>query len=103
VSVFAKRTVSSQTTSTTIAVNHKQSDFKISLAVVVDGVLTYQVEHTFDDVQDSSVTPGWFINDGLVNKSLSEDGNIAFPVRGVRLNVTAFTSGSATLTLNQAQ
>jgi len=97
-------TVSSATTSATIPLDWRENDFKVALAVVLSGgaVLTYSVQHTFDDIQDPSVTPTFFDNDGLNGKTVTDDGNIAFPVKACRLNVTAFTSGSATLTIIQA-
>lgn len=81
--------------------NRKQTPFNVGLGVVVSGGLTYTVEHTFDDVQDSSVTPTPFSNDGLTSKTTNDDGNYSFPVSAIRLNVTSFTSGSVTLTILQ--
>lgn len=99
-----KVTVSSQTESATIPLDWRQEDFKVALGVVLSGgaVLTYTVEHTFDDIQDASVTPTWLPNSGLDSLTATDDGNIAFPVRACRLNVTAYTSGDATLTVIQA-
>ncbi len=96
-------TVSSQTVSAWIPVDYKQTPVNIGLGVVLSGgaVLTYDVEHTFDDIQDSTVTPTAFKNNGLQTKTANDDGNYAFPIRATRLNVTAFTSGSATLTIIQ--
>lgn len=37
----------------------------------------------------------------VVSKTASTSGNIAFPVNAIRLNVTAFTSGAVSLTVNQ--
>lgn len=95
-------TVTSQTNSATIPTDWRENDFKLSMGVVVSGTLTYTVEHTFDDIQDPSVTPTWRATDGLTALTATDEGNINFPIRAVRLNVTAFTSGSATLTVIQA-
>ncbi len=94
-------TVSSATQSAWIPSDYKQTPFNVGLGVVVSGTLTYTVEHTFDDIQDPSVTPTAFDNAGLVSQTANNDGNYAFPVRAIRLNVTAFTSGDATLTIIQ--
>ncbi len=96
-------TVSSQTQSAWVPVNYKQTPFNVGLGVALSGGadLTYDVEHTFDDIQYTSVTPTAYANDGLQIKTSNDDGNYAFPVRAVRLNVTAFVSGSATLTIVQ--
>ncbi len=97
-------TVGSQAAGTTIPLDWRETDFKVALGVVLSAgaTLTYSVEHTFDDIQDSSVTPTWFTNDGLSALTVSADGNIAFPVKACRLNVTAFTDGTATLTVIQS-
>ena len=97
-------TVSSQVASAAIPVDWRENDFKLALAVVLSAgaSLTYSVQHTFDSVQDPSVTPTWFSTDGLTSLSANADGNISFPVIAVRLNVTAYTSGSATINIIQA-
>jgi hypothetical protein len=67
--------------------------------------MTYTVEHTFSDPFDSgfsAATATWFPNTGLSAKTASSDGNYAYPVRAVRLTITAYTSGTATMTLLQA-
>lgn len=95
-------TVSSQTTSAVVPVNWRERNFNVGLTVVVSGTLTYSVQYTSDDVQDTDVTPVWFDVNGLDGLTANDDGSIQFPVKAVRLNVTAFTSGSATLTILQA-
>lgn len=85
-----------------IPVDYKQSPFSVGMGLVISGgTLTADVEHTFDDVYDSTVTPTAFKHATLVSKTASGDGNYAFPVRAIRLNVTAYTSGTATLTILQ--
>lgn len=98
-------TVSSQAASATIPVNWRQKPFSIGLGCVVSGggTLTYKVQHTFDDIQDSTVTPTWFDHETITGKTASDDGNYAFPVRAVRLNVTAYTNGSVTMTVIQGE
>lgn len=97
-------TVSSQAAGITIPLDWRQSDFKVAIGVILSpgASLTYTVEHTFDDIQDPSVTPSWLPNDGLTAKSATDDGNIAFPVKACRLNVITYTSGSATMTIIQS-
>ena len=96
-------TVSSATESAWIPVNYKQTPFNVGLGVVLSAgaSLTYSVQHTFDNIQDSSITPTAFDNAGLTSKTANDDGNYAFPVRAVRLSVTTFSSGTATLTVIQ--
>jgi len=97
-------TVSSQTTSATLPVNWRGNSFKIGLQIVLSGgaVLTYKIESTMDDVQDPSITPTFIDHDFLTAQTATANGNIIIPVRAVRLNVTAHTSGTATLTILQS-
>jgi hypothetical protein len=95
--------VGSATTSAWIPLDTNKAPFNIGFGVTIGaGVLTYKVQHTFDDVQNSAVTPTAFDHPDVTGKTVNTDGNYAFPVRAVRLNVTAYTSGTATLTLIQA-
>ncbi len=98
-------TVSALAASDPIPTDHYIGPFNVGLGVTVNGTLTYSVEHTFDDVFAAGFDPGtasWFPNDTLTAQTASGDGNYAFPVTAIRLNVTAYTSGSATLTVIQA-
>lgn len=102
-----RKTASAAGATTPVTFNLHQSSFTVSIAVALSAgaSLTYTVEHTFDDVFASGFNPAtavWFPNDVLVSKTTSEDGNYAFPVTAVRLNITAYTSGTATLTVIQA-
>lgn len=95
--------VSSAASSPWISVNHRLNPFNIGFGVSLGaGVMTYKVQHTFDDVQDAAVTPVAFDHPDVTGKTVNTDGNYAFPVRAIRLTVTAYTSGTATLTLIQA-
>lgn len=100
-------TVASQAASAPIPLDHYQGPFNVGIAVVVSAgaTLTYSVEHTFDDVFApgfSAASATWFPNSGLASKATTLDGNYAFPIMAVRLNVTAYTSGNATMTVIQA-
>ena len=94
-------TISALEASQWIPVNWKQNPLEIGLAVVASGVLTYSVEITHDDVFDATVTPVAFAHDTIAAKSASFNGDQTIPVTAVRLNVTAYTSGNATLTVLQ--
>jgi len=83
-----------------IPLDYKQNPFNIGFGVVVSGTITYDVEHTFDDVYNTSITPTAFTHDTVTAKSDSQDGNYAYPIRAVRLSNTAGT-GSTTMTLLQ--
>lgn len=103
-------TLSAAGVSAPIPVNNEQANFKITLQAVVSGgaVLTYSVQNTADDPfrrdypTDFNTDGNWFDTTGLAALTTSAQGNIFFPVRAVRLNITAHTSGSVTLTILQA-
>lgn len=84
------------------------SPFSVSIAVVLSAAasMTYTVQYTYDDVFSTTFNPStaaWFTVSGFSpSKTASADGQITFPVMAVRLNITAYTSGSATLTVIQA-
>jgi len=98
--MYSTKTVSSQTTSPWIPLDDNQAAFSATIAVAVSGTLTYSVEFTLDNVQDPAVTPVAFPA-GLVGETTSKSTYIKYPVKAVRLNVTAFTSGSATIGVRQ--
>lgn len=93
--------LSSSGPSAWIPLDYKQSPFNVGFGVVVNGTATYSIEHTFDDIFDSTITPTAFPNSIVVSKTTNADGNYAYPIRAVRLNVTSYTSGTVTLTLLQ--
>ena len=94
-------TVGSETASAAIPVNWRATNFRISVGVVLTGgaSLTYTVQHTFDNVFDSLVTPVWFPHATLVDKIANADGAYVAPIIALRLNVTTYASGSATMTI----
>ena len=100
-------TVSSQAASAPIPLDHYQGPFNVGIGVAVSAgaTLTYSVQHTFDDVWAQGFDPStavWYPNASLAAKTTTLDGNYAFPVTAIRLNVTSYTSGSATMTVVQA-
>lgn len=82
-----------------ILVDYTQQDFKIGFGVVIDGVVNYTVQHTFDDPRVG--TPTYFDHETLIAQTADEDGNYAFPVRAVRITNNATTVGTSTMTLLQ--
>ena len=80
------------------------SPFNLALSVLVTGTVTYTVQYTFDDVFASgfsAASANWVDHPSLTAQSATKDSNIAYPVRGVRINVTA-GSGSVRFTVIQA-
>lgn len=100
-------TVSSATNSTVIPMDTYQTPFSVGIGVVLSAgaSLTYTVQHTFDNVFAPGFNPAnatWYNHTTLTGQTASSNGNYAFPVTGVRLNVTPYTSGSATMTVIQS-
>lgn len=100
-------TVGAATVSQPIILDLYRDPFNVGLGVALSAgaSLTYKVQHTFDDVFADTFNPAtatWYDHTTLVSKTTSADGNYAFPITALRLNVTAYTSGSATMTTIQA-
>jgi hypothetical protein len=83
-----------------IPVDFAQASFNLSVAVVVNGTVTYDIEHTFDDIFDASVSPVAFKQSALSAQTANKDGSYVSPVRAVRVTNTAGT-GTTTLTIIQ--
>lgn len=81
-------------------VDYSSPGFGIGFGCVVSagGTLTYKIQHTFDDVSDPAVTATWFDHAFVIAKTANTDGNYGFPIRAWRINVTAYTNGSVTVT-----
>jgi hypothetical protein len=93
--------LSSATSSAWVPLDYKQSPFNVGLGLTFTGTATAKVEHTFDDIFDSSITPVAIPHSVLVAISSDTDSNYNFPVRAIRLTTTAWTSGTVTLTALQ--
>ena len=98
-----KVTVTGVGTSAWIPVDYKQDPTNIGIGCTVDAGTgtTYSVEHTFDDVYNTAVTPVAFQNSGITAQTINKDGNYSFPIRAVRLNVTAGTGPVVSMTIMQ--
>ena len=59
------------------------------------GSLTYTVQVTADPIP--SATGNWNNHDVLYNQTSSANSNIAYPITGLRLVVTGYSSGTITL------
>lgn len=86
-----------------IPVDYKQNPFNIDVAVVLSNTpnLTYKVEYTLDDVFNPAITPTAFSHATLVGLTANGQAPITSPVRAIRLTITAWTSGTATMTALQ--
>ena len=83
-------------------VNWNIAPIELGITVVVDGMVTYTVEYTLDDITDvPPVTPTAFPHATLAGLSVDAYGSIMTPVAAIRLTITGGT-GSATLTFIQS-
>lgn len=100
-------TVGAVAVSATLPLDQYISPFNVGLGVSLSAgaSLTYTVQHTFDDIWSPTFDPAtanWFSHETLVNKTTSFTGSYSFPVTAIRLNVTVWASGTATMTAVQA-
>lgn len=96
--------LSSVVAGVTIPVDREANPFSVTLVIeVLSGTNTSKVQYTLDNVWDSTVTPLWIDHATLTGITATTAGNIAFPVTAVRLNMTAFASGSAQLVIMQGR
>lgn len=79
--------------------------FSVGLGLDVSGTNTSTVEYTYDDPFDPSFDPAtatWHPHPSLTDKTASAEAQQVYPVRAVRLNMSARTNGSARLSVLQA-
>jgi len=75
--------------------------FNIGVGTVINSTAVFfTVEHTFDYGSSAFISSNatWFPNSGITGRSCNTDGNYAFPVSAIRLNVSSAAS-SATVRL----
>jgi len=98
----------SVTISDPVKVDYAQHDFNIGLSLnVVSGTNTSSVQYSLDDpdavyATDYNTDAIWYDVTGLDAKTADTSAALIVPCRAVRLNMTAWTSGTATLTIVQA-
>ena len=91
-------------TSSLIPLDHYVSPFNVGFGAVVSATATFSVQHTFDDIYApgySAASGTWFNHPNFTSVTATADGNYAFPVSAIRLNVTAST-GTVSITAIQA-
>ncbi len=80
------------------------SPFNVGFGVVYTTTAKYTIQHTFDDlVQTTADSATWFNHPFVADvSSQNSDGNYAYPVAGIRLRVCAANTGSARVNFIQA-
>ena len=102
-------TLSSATSGAPIVLNNAgTSPFNVGIAVVLTSgaSLTYTVEQTYDDVTSNSfnaATATWFPIENMSGETASAVSWLPAPTMAIRLRVSTYSSGSATITVQQSQ
>lgn len=95
-------TVTGVANSAWIPVDNYAIPTNISLHAVINGTVTTTIQYTVDDIFNSAVTPTAFPVTGMSAITGNTAGNIAFPVRAIRISNSAGT-GDTTLTILQSR
>lgn len=80
------------------------SPFNVGFGVVPESGVNYTVQHSFDNPFTADYDPEtatWFDHPTVQGQTVKQDGNYAFPVAAIRLQINSGTN-SATITLLQA-
>ena len=75
---------------------------QVACAVVISGAATAKIQATFDNVQDPLVTNVTWFDHPTATGTASFYGTYLHPIQAVRLNATAYTSGTVTMTVLSA-
>ena len=79
------------------------SPFAISIGAVIATTAKYTIQHTFQNPLDTSAGGlTWFSHETMVASSANNDGNYAFPVAGIRVELSASNEGGVSTTFIQA-
>ena len=89
-----------------IVLDNYISPFNVGFGCIVSAgaTVSYTVQHTFDDVFSPTFNPAtatWFNHSDVVSQTANTDGNYAFPVTAIRLNVGS-SNGTVTIKAIQA-
>lgn len=78
-----------------IPVNTHVTPVNVGFSVVLNtATVTYTVQHTLDDVQDSGITPDALDHTDVAAETTTQYGDYAFPIRALRLEMTGFSAGT---------
>lgn len=79
------------------------SPFNIGFGAVIATTAKFTVLHTFQDpLQTTAAALTWFPHEFAVQSSANIDGNYAFPVGGICVEISAANEGGVTATFIQA-
>ena len=85
-----------------ISLDYNQRQFNVTYACDITGTVNYDIEHTLDDLNDSTITtPYWFDDANLAGETTDQFGSITYPVRFSRIKMNSGT-GTVRATVIQA-
>ncbi len=100
--MFVTYTVNSAAAGRTVNMDFRQNPFNVSVAAVISGTATYSIQHTFENLANGTAVI-FMQNSNLNGTTATGATNYAFPVTGIRGNVSALSAGgSVTFTFIQA-
>lgn len=77
--------------------------FNIGFGAVIATTAKFTVLHTFQNpLQTTAGALKWFPHEFVVQSSANIDGNYAFPVGGICVEISAANEGGVTVTFSQA-
>ena len=77
--------------------------FNIGFGAVIATTAKYTVQHTMQDpLQVSAGGLTWFAHEFVVAASANTDGNYAYPVAGIRVEISASNEGGVSVSFIQA-
>lgn len=84
-----------------VSIDWRIAPVNVGYAVIFNAGATGSVtiDHTYDNVNDPSVTPVWFPSSAI---TANTEGTITAPYQFVRVTITSLTGGTLTFKLNQA-
>jgi hypothetical protein len=99
--------ISSVTTTPPVQVSY-DGYFNLGFGVVITGTATFKVQHCYDTIGDgtngtvTAANATWFDHPTVTGKTANTDGSYVQPIQYVRLNCTAWTSGTLVMTVVSA-
>lgn len=101
---YQSLTMSSSGTSDFLLVDPNVHPFQVSVSVYLSSgaSITYTVEHTAHILTKPTDTVDIIETANMAGKTVSADQNYIVPISGIRLSVTSYTSGTASLIVRQA-
>lgn len=77
--------------------------FNIGFGATIATTAHFTVQHTFQDpLQVTAAGLTWFPHEFVVQSSANIDGNYAFPVAGIRVEISAASEGGVSVTFIEA-